>query len=150
MPLSNIYNFLKYHPIFLQIILDWHHYLCPHLCIKICLVFHPLPSKISYRKPPLGSYTKIYSTFKDYDADIPLSNIYNFFKYYPIFLQNILNWRPYFCLHNHMKTYLVFHPLRSKISYRKTPQRSYTEIYSTFKDYNADIPLSNIYNFFKY
>src|SRR6266516_2074805 len=68
MPLSNVYNFLKYHPIFLRNILNRRTYICPHLHIKIYLVFHPLPSKIPYPKHPRGSYRKTYSTFKNYDA----------------------------------------------------------------------------------
>src|SRR6266516_2410810 len=49
------------------------------------------------------------------------SNIHNFSKYHPIFLRNILNRRTYLCPHRHIKIYLVFHPLPSKIPYPKTP-----------------------------
>src|SRR6266516_5605776 len=68
---------------------------------------------------------------------MPLSNIYNFLKYYPIFLQNILNRPPYLCPHPRIKIYLVFTPFHPKSLIEK-PSRAYTKTYSTSKNYDAN------------
>src|SRR6266516_5402425 len=73
---------------------------------------------------------------------MPLSNIYNFLKYYPIFLQNILNRPPYLCPHPHIKIYLVFTPFHPKSLIEKPSGAKNTKTYSTSKNYDA-----NIYHF---